>query len=227
MITGLSAGQHELLGRRPRRRLRTGLFGEGDRRPALSVQGIDTVHGPVQRPRRVASTCRPRAAAPSARSCSSARAGGVELLRDAVRGDRPEAASRAGGLVERRLRRRDCCRRAHRRSGRRHAAGARGDPAARDEVWGDTSRVERGCGSCSTWAEWSSPPAGCSCSRGCLGGGLGDRVRGLHGHARRRPARSPARMLSAPRPRCRCRVQAVRVVEGLLRLPFGLATVRA
>ena len=152
-------------------------------------------------------TCRPRAAAPRARSCSTrSGAEAVERLREAVRARRPEVADDAPAgrdLPERRLSRRDGLIAAL-------TAGQLGVilPVAGGRVRSSSptsSSDERGVEEASrlvpdTLGGWElAIGALLLAGVGALGGGVAGGVRGLHGHARRRAAADPARAAAAHR----------------------------
>ena len=180
-------------------------------------------------------TCRPPAAAPRARSCSrrSAPDGGRAAARGACAGGAAAAAEDAAPAPpERRLSRpRRAGRRAHRRPARRDPAGAGGRRPAR---FSSSSRTSERRGGVALAAR---TPSAAGSSRRRPAAWPPGRSRSL-GVARRLRAASRSRATatgcgsgagccSAPRRRCRCaRVHAVRVVEGVLRRPFGLAALR-
>jgi putative membrane protein len=217
-------------------RLRTGLLSEKETDVPLSrVQAIDTVHGPLQRLFGV-------------RGVQVQTAGGarqaeimlpavspddVEILRAALRGRAEPAATEAAPLAERRLGRARLLVAAM-------TAGQVGVllpllaavPQLGDELWGND--IESAGREGMRLVPHSAPEwllagvvvvllAWLLSSAGALLAFAGftiarddDRLRVRRGLLARREATVPV-----------ARVQAVRVVEGLLRAPFGLATVRA
>ena len=209
LARGLHAlAEHELRGRRARRAL-----AERDRAQEADHGAARPHPGPRHRGRARSSgcsawwrcTCRPRAAAPRARWCSTrVGAEAVERLREAVRGRRPEVVedARAGDLPERRLSRRDGLLAAL-------TAGQLGVIlpvlAAAFQLFTNVFQDERGVEEASrlapdTLGGWELAVGGLILAAWAISvaGSLVD-VRGLHGHARRRAAADPARAAAAHR----------------------------
>ncbi len=217
-------------------RLRTGLLSEKETDiPLGRVQAIDTVHGPLQRlfgvrGVQVQTAGGAREAEITLPAVSPA---DVELLRDAVRGRVASADAAPAPLVERRLGRRELLLAAL-------TAGQVGVllpllaavPQIGDELWGgDIESAGRDgmrlvphsapewvlAGGAVLLLAWLLSIAGAVMAfAGFTIARDGDRLRVRRGLLARREATVPV-----------ARVQAVRVVEGVLRAPFGLATVRA
>jgi putative membrane protein len=216
-------------------RLRTGLLSEKETDVLLArVQSIDTVHGPLQRLLgvrgvQVQTAGGARAAEIVLPAVSPA---DVELLRDALRGRTAAGAAEPQPLAERRLGRRRLLVAAL-------TAGQVGVllpllaavPQLGDELWGDDieSAGREGirlvpesapewllAGGAVLLLAWLLSSAGAVFAfAGFTITRDGDRLRVRRGLLARREATVPV-----------ARVQAVRVVEGVLRAPFGLATVR-
>jgi putative membrane protein len=217
-------------------RLRTGLLSEKETDVPLSrVQAIDTVHGPLQRLLgvrgvQVQTAGGAREAEITLPAVSPA---DVELLRAALRRRSAAAPAEAAPVAERRLGTRRLLVAAL-------TAGQVGVllpllaavPQLADELWGDDieSAGREGMGlvphSAPEWflagvavilLAWLLSTAGALFAfAGFTIARDDDRLRVRRGLLARREATVPV-----------ARVQAVRVVEGLLRAPFGLATVRA
>jgi len=218
-------------------RLRTGVLSEKETDVPLSrIQAIDTVHGPLQRLFGVRGLQVQTAGGGRKGELTLPAVGpaDVELLRAAVRRQSgPAAAAGPAPLAERRLGRRRLLVAAL-------TAGQLGVllpalavvPQLTDELWGDDlQRAGReGVGlapeSAAEWIlaglgllalAWLVSTAGAVLAfAGFTVARDADRLRVRRGLLARREATVPV-----------ARVQAVRVVEGWLRRPFGLATVRA
>ena len=218
-------------------RLRTGVLSEKETDVPLGrVQAIDTVHGPLQRLFGVRGVQVQTAGGRRQGEITLPAVGpaDVELLRAAVRGGGgPDAAAEPAPLAERRLERRRLLVAAL-------TAGQLGVllpvlavvPQIADELWGDDLETAGREGmrivpeSAPEWIlaglgllalAWLLSTAGAVFAfAGFTVARDEDRLRVRRGLLARREATVPV-----------ARVQAVRVVEGWLRRPFGLATVRA
>jgi putative membrane protein len=218
-------------------RLRTGLLSEKETDVPLGrVQAIDTVHGPLQRLFGVRGVQVQTAG--GARQAEimlpAVGPGDVELLRDALRGrGTPAAAAAPAPVAERRLARRELLVAAL-------TAGQVGVllpllaavPQLGEELWGGDIESAGREGmrlvphSAPEWILAGAAVLALAWLLSTIGAVLAfagftiardeERLRVRRGLLARREATVPV-----------ARVQAVRVVEGVLRAPFGLATVRA